>query len=90
MEVALAARRAQQRADRFLDPVVLAGLIVAIATLVWTIYNDQRDRAKDREPEPDSITRQVRITLREQDTVLPPGTERVIEVVTTEVIRQSK
>jgi hypothetical protein len=62
---------------------------VAIATLAWTIYNDQRDRAKDREPEPASITRQVRITLREQDTVLP-GTERVIEVVTTEVIRQSK
>jgi hypothetical protein len=90
VEAALAARGAQQRPDRFLDPVAIAGLIVAIATLAWTIYNDQRERAKDREPEHDSITRQVRITLREQDTVFPPGAERVIEVVATEVIRQAK
>jgi hypothetical protein len=90
VEAALAARGAQRRSDRFFDPVSLAGLIVAIATLAWTIYNDQRNRAKDREPEAGSIARQVRITLREQDTALPPGAERITEVVATEIIRQSK
>jgi 4-hydroxybenzoate polyprenyltransferase len=49
----------EKRPDCFLGPVALAGLIVAIATLAWTIYNDQRDRAKDREPEPGSVTRQA-------------------------------
>jgi hypothetical protein len=38
----------------------LAGLIVSIATLVWTIYNDQRSHTPD--PEPDAIARQFRIT----------------------------
>jgi hypothetical protein len=90
VEAALAARGAQQRPDRYLDPVSLVGLIVARATRAWTIYNDQRNRAKDHQPEADSIARQVRITLRERDTTLPPGTERITEVVATEIIRQSK
>ena len=38
VEAALAARDTQQRPDRYLDPVSLASLIVAIATLAWTIY----------------------------------------------------
>jgi hypothetical protein len=69
VEAALAARDTQQRPDRYLDPISLATLIVAIATLAWTIYNDQRTRTP--EPPPDSIARQVRITLRDQDTTLP-------------------
>ena len=44
VEAALAARDTSQRPDRYLDPVSLASLIVAIATLAWTIYNDQRNR----------------------------------------------
>jgi hypothetical protein len=28
--------------------------------------------------------------LRDQDTVLPPGTERITEVVATEITRQAK
>jgi hypothetical protein len=90
VEAALAARGVQRRPDRFLDPVALASLIVAIATLAWTIYNDQRNRSHERQPEADSIARQVRITLREQDNALPPGTEHITEVVATEIIRHSK
>jgi hypothetical protein len=90
VEAALAARGAQQRPDRYPDPVALASLIVAVATLAWTIYNDQRNRSHERAPEADSIARQVRVTLREQDTALPPGTGRITEVVATEIIRQSK
>ena len=51
------------------SPAPTASLIVAIATLAWTIYNDQRTRTPD--PPPSSIARQVRITLRDQDTILP-------------------
>ncbi len=87
VEAALAARDTQQRPDRYLDPVSVASLIVAIATLAWTIYNDQRISTPD--PPPASIARQVRITLREQDTLLPPGAERITEIVATEMTRQA-
>jgi hypothetical protein len=87
VEAALAARGTQQRPDRYLDPVSLATLIVAIATLAWTVYNDQRKHTAD--PPPDSVARQVRITLREQDTTLPEGVGRITEVIATEVIRQA-
>jgi hypothetical protein len=88
VEAALAARDTRQRPDRYLDPVSLASLIVSIATLAWTIYNDQRRHTPD--PPPNSVARQVRITLREQDISLPPGTERITEVVATEITRQAE
>lgn len=87
VEAALAARNIQQRPDRYLDPVSLASLIVSIASLAWTIYNDKRNRHTS--PPPESIARQVRITLRDQDTALPPGTERITEIVATEITRQA-
>jgi hypothetical protein len=88
VEAALAARDTRQRPDRYLDPVSLARLIVSIATLAWTIYNDQRTGTPP--PPPSTIARQVRITLREQDISLPPGTERITEVVATEITRQAE
>lgn len=90
VEAALAARAGDQRPDRYLDVVSLGSLIVSVGTLAWTIYVNQRDRAHGQEPEPDSVARQVRITLREQDVALPPDTERITEVVATEVIRLSR
>jgi hypothetical protein len=90
VEAALAARGGDQRPDRYLDPVSVGSLIVSVATLAWTIYNDRRNRSEGERPEPDSIARQVRITLREQDIDLPPGSYRITEVVATEIIRQAK
>jgi hypothetical protein len=87
VEAILAARRTQQRPDQYLDPVSLASLIVAIASLAWTIYNDQRKHTPD--PPPDSVARELRVTLREQDTTLPPGTERITEVIATEITRRA-
>jgi hypothetical protein len=87
VEIVLAVRGDQQRPGRYLDPVSLAGLIVAIAALAWTIYSDQRDR-KTGPPPASTIARQVRITLREQDIDLPAGGERITEVVATEITRQ--
>jgi len=87
VEAALAARDTSQRPDRYLDPTSLASLIVSVATLAWTIYNDQRNRHHSDPPPADSIARQVRITLRDQDTALPPGTERITEIIATEITR---
>ena len=63
---------------------------MSAASLAWTVYANLRDRAHGQEPEADSIARQVRITLREQDQVLPPATDRITEIVVTEIIRQAK
>lgn len=64
---------------------------MSIATLAWTIYSDQRTRRDhhDPGPPPDVIARQVRITLRDQDIQLPPGTERITEIVATEITRHA-
>jgi hypothetical protein len=88
VEAALAARDTGHRPDQYLDPVSLASLIVAIATLAWTIYNDQRDR-HHADPPADAVARQVRNTLRDQDTALPPGTDRITEIVATEITRHA-
>jgi hypothetical protein len=87
VEAALAARDTARRPDRYLDPVSLASLIVSIATLAWQVYTDQRKHTPD--PPADSIARQVRITLRDQDTTLPPGTDRITEIVATEITRHA-
>jgi hypothetical protein len=61
---------------------------VAIAALAWQIYTDQRNHTPDPPPA-DTIARQVRITLRDQDTALPPGTERITEIIATEITRHA-
>jgi hypothetical protein len=85
VEAALAARGTDQRPGRFLDVVSLASLIVSIATLAWTIYNDLR--ADNPDPQPDAIARQVHITLREHDTALPAATEKITEIIAFEITR---
>lgn len=59
---------------------------MAIATLAWTIYTDQR--GKPEPPSASTIARQVRITMRQQDISLPAGGERITEVIATEIARQ--
>ncbi len=99
VEAALAARAGDQRPERFFDPISLGTLIVSVATLAWTVYNDQRNRTREqraelypaaKDPEADSVTRQVRIRLRESDEILPPATDRIAEVVVTEIIRLAR
>ena len=85
VEAALAARGSHQRPDRYLDLVSLASLIVSIATLAWTIYNDQR--AHTPNPQPDAIAHGVRDTLSEQGITLPSGTEKITEIIVHEITR---
>jgi hypothetical protein len=78
VEAALHAR-AEQRPGQYLDPVSVASLIVAIATLAWTIYNDQRKHTP--EPAPELIERRVRIEIREHTDADPQEISRITEVV---------
>jgi len=62
---------------------------VSIASLAWTIYNDRRKHNREPPP-PEVIARQVRITLREQDTALPPDAGRITEIIVTEITRHDR
>lgn len=86
VEAALAARDTSQRPGQYIDPVSLASLIVSIASLAWQIYTSHPNRTP-APPPADVVARQVRITLRERDTALPPGTEHITEIVATEITR---
>jgi hypothetical protein len=92
VEAALHARSAGGQRPGQYDPLAIAGfgigaasLIVSIAQLAWSIISDRRKQAA--EPSPDSIARQVRVALRQQDTPNPTDADRIAEVVITEIIR---
>ncbi len=89
VEAALAARAGDQRPDSYREVASLGSVTVSAAALAWSIYDDQRNSIEGPRPEPDSIAHQVRIALGDPDTVLPAGTDRITEVVATEIIRQS-
>ena len=94
VESALAARHAGGQRPGQYDPLAIASLgigaaslIVSIAQLAWSIISDQPKHTTA--PSPDVIARQVRITMREQGIPLPPGAERITDVVITEITRQA-
>jgi hypothetical protein len=89
VEAALATRGDHRQGQYAFDPVSVATLIVSIATLAWTIYNDLHERTHEP-PQPETIARQLRITLRDQEMDLPPSAERITEVVATEIIHHAK
>ena len=82
VEAALAARDSTAPPPQYVDPVSLAGLIVAIATLAWTVYTDLRKRTA--EPAPAVVARSVRVRLRDSGHTAP---EEVVEVVVTETVQ---
>jgi len=85
VEAALASRDTEQRPGQYLDPVSLGILIVAIATLAWTVYTDKRKTTPD--PPPGAVARQVRIELRQQGATSPHDTDRITEIVVTELLQ---
>lgn len=94
VEAALVARHAGQQRPGQYDPAAIAGLgisaaslIVVIAQLAQSIITSRPDPASP--PSPQVIARQVRITLRQQGAPLPPGADRITDVVITEITRQA-
>ena len=88
VEAALHARGTAQRPGQYLDPVSLGSLIVAIATLAWTIYSDQRK--KTPEPSPGVVARHVRAELRKHSSTSQQETDRITEIVVTEIIQAAR
>ena len=76
---------AASKRDRYIDPVGLAGLIVAAADLAWSVYTDLRSKS-DTRPGTQAVALRVRNTLRETRT-LEEGTQQVIEIVVEETLR---
>jgi hypothetical protein len=88
VEAALQGRGTTQRPNQYLDPVSLGSLIVAIATLAWTIYSDQR--RKTREPPPELIARHVRAELRRESNTYGEEIDRITEIIITEIIQADR
>jgi len=61
----------------------MASLIVAIASLAWTVYTDLKKRTA--KPSAEVVARTVRVTRREQGQA--DGQDHIIEVVVTEALR---
>jgi hypothetical protein len=83
VEAALYARGSERGPEQYIDPAVLGSLIVSIATLAWTIYQDLRKKTPD--PVPDVAERTLRVQLR-QHTDGTPDSDKVTEVVVTEIV----
>jgi hypothetical protein len=87
VEIALAkrlpTRESPSAPPQYGDPTALASLIVAIATLAWTVYTDLKERTA--QPAPEVVTRTVRVTRLDQGQAAAP--DHIVEVIVTETIR---
>jgi hypothetical protein len=83
VDAVLATRESQSAPPQYVDPVELASLIVAIASLAWAVYTDLKKRTA--KPSTEVVARTVRVTRRDQGQADAP--DHIIEVVVTEAIR---
>jgi hypothetical protein len=83
VEAALARWQPRSAPEQYSDPIGVASLIVAIATLAWSVYADLRRRME--RPASEVISRTVRVSLRQNGEADPPG--EVVDVVVGETIR---
>ncbi|MFF1480231.1 hypothetical protein ACFVYD_22200 [Streptomyces sp. NPDC058301] len=88
VEAALYARGAGARPDQYTDVASLGALVVSIATLAWTVYNDLKSRAAA--PPREVTVRHVHDRLVRDD-ALPPALgpaerDRIIVVTVDEIL----
>jgi hypothetical protein len=83
LEAVLATRESPSAPPQYVDPIALASLIVAIASLAWTVYTDLKKRTAT--PAAEVVARTVQVTRRNQGQADAP--DHIIEVVVTEAIR---
>jgi hypothetical protein len=84
VEAALHAQRTAQRPGQYIDPASLGSLIVAIATLAWTIYTDLKRKTPDQPPE--TLARQISIHVNKHNTRTRDEDGRITSVIITEII----
>jgi hypothetical protein len=87
VEAALHQREASPKPDQYVvDPVSLGSLIVSIATLAWTIYNDLKKHTPA--PAPATIARSIRVHLTQEAPALDPAQrDHVIELTVDEITK---
>lgn len=71
------------------DPISLGALIVSIATLAWTIYQDLR-KQNQPPPAPQVVARTVRIQLDHPSNLPQLEQAHIIDVTVEEVLRQAE
>ncbi|CCM64383.1 hypothetical protein [Candidatus Microthrix parvicella] len=78
---------AGSRPGQYVDPgsIALGALIVSIANLVWTMFNDLRNDRK--QPSNDTIARQVRVKVEVPVDVTTDQRDAIIEVVIDDATR---
>jgi hypothetical protein len=84
VETALYSPDGERHPAQYFDPLELAGLIVSIASLSWQVYDTRRK--KGEKPTAPVLAREVRVIQRER-TGLDGTTEKIIEIVATEITR---
>ena len=82
VEAVLATRESPSAPPQYVDPVALASLIVAIASLAWTVYTDLKKRTA--KPAAEVVARTVRVTRRDSGHTAP---DEMVEVVVTETVQ---
>jgi hypothetical protein len=83
IEAVLATRESPSAPPQYADPVALASLIVAVASLAWTVYTDLKKRTA--QPAAEVVARTVRVTRHDQGQ--PAAPDHIVEVVVTETLR---
>ena len=71
---------------QYFDPISIGALIVSIATLAWTVYQDLRE-PNQPEPDPQVVARTVRIQLDHPDELTDQERAHIIDVTVEEVLR---
>ena len=84
VEAALHTRDEEGAPSRYIDPVAIGSLIVSIATLAWTVYNDLRKKTPD--PSAQVLARTIRVELRDYGRLSPTERDQLIDVVVTETL----
>jgi hypothetical protein len=83
VEAALYTRGSSRGPEQY-DPVAIAGVIVAIATLAWTIYRDLRKEKPETSSEVAERTLRVELRKYGDDS---PDSDKITEVIITEIVR---
>jgi hypothetical protein len=87
VEAALRAGGEDGPPRQFNDWVAIGSLIVSAAALAWQVYRDLKK--PDEKPTQDAVTRRARVEWR-KETDLTSGAEKIIEIVTAEIIERDR
>jgi hypothetical protein len=88
VEAAFYARGTSAPPTQYADPTDLSILIVAIATLAWTVYRDLR--TKTDKPSTEVVTRSVQVQLRETYTTDLAKHEQAVTITIEETVNAAR